>query len=199
MDGWMDGWMEGWMDGWMDGCFCFVLFCEKRFGQGRTGPLPEITHLLFGGALPLPLYYPCPRKFSRLLELVLPKKTKQPATGLYRQVPFPVFLMSFWKMLFLLWIDCCTCFCVILTLLSPAYPLHRTRTAPFAHVMSLLLHFFSGAFVPGPAALRQRSVQRGSVCLRCYNVPLPHGGSVVCCPCSGMPCCTMAASGIWST
>ena len=90
--------------GW-DVLFCFVLFCEKRFGQGRTGPLPEITHLLFGGALPLPLYYPCPpppfffffpRKFSRLLELVLPKKTKQPATGLYRQVPFLVFLMSFW-------------------------------------------------------------------------------------------------------
>ena len=45
------------------GCFCFVLFCEKRFGQGRTGPLPEITHLLFGGALPLPLYYPCPPPF----------------------------------------------------------------------------------------------------------------------------------------
>ena len=88
-----------------DVLFCFVLFCEKRFGQGRTGPLPEITHLLFGGALPLPLYYPCPRKFSRLLELVLPKKTKQPATGLYRQVPFLVFLMSFWKMLFLLWFD----------------------------------------------------------------------------------------------
>ena len=64
-------------------------------------------------------------------------------------------------MLFLLWIDCCTCFCVILTLLSPAYPLHRTRTAPFAHVMSLLLHCFSGAFVPGPAALWQCSVQRG--------------------------------------
>ena len=86
------GWMDGWMDGWM---FCFVLFCEKRFGQGRTGPLPEITHLLFGCALPLPLYYPCPQKFSRLLELVLPKKTKQPATGLYRQVPFLLFLMSF--------------------------------------------------------------------------------------------------------
>ena len=82
------------------GMFCFVLFCEKRFGQGRTGPLPEITHLLFGGALPLPLYYPfpffSPRKFSCLLEFVPPKKTKQPAAGLFRQVPFLVFLMSFW-------------------------------------------------------------------------------------------------------
>ena len=85
----------GWHGMAWHGVFCFVFFCEKRFGQGRTGPLPEITHLLFGGALPLPLYYPCPRKFSRLLELVLPKKTKQPATGLYRQVPFLVFLMSF--------------------------------------------------------------------------------------------------------
>ena len=36
---------------------------------------------------------------------------------------------------------------MIMTLLFPIYPLHKTRTAPFAHVMSLLLHCISVAFV----------------------------------------------------
>ena len=82
------------------GRFCFVLFYENRFGQGCTGPLLEITHLLFGGALSLPSYYACLfpalffQHFHVFLTLYGQRKNNQPATGSYRRVLLLLFLIS---------------------------------------------------------------------------------------------------------
>ena len=88
--------------GW-DGMF--VLFCFVKNALARVVLVPSRRLPIFSLVVRFPylciaralfFFFFFSPKFSRLLEFVLPKKTKQPATGLYRQVPFLVFLMSFW-------------------------------------------------------------------------------------------------------
>ena len=86
--------------------FCFVLFCFVKNALARVVLVPSRRLPIFSSVVrflypcitraPPPFFFPSPKNLSRLLELVLPKKTKQPAAGLYRQVPFLVFLMYFW-------------------------------------------------------------------------------------------------------
>ena len=83
------------------GMACFVLFCFVKNALARvilvpSRRLPIFSSVVLTFVLPVPFFFFFSRKFSCLLEFVPPKKTKQPATGLYRQVPFLVFLMSFW-------------------------------------------------------------------------------------------------------